>query len=512
MTAVETIGSIDGASVLTDELRQIPLAQLVESPWNPRKHFDPDKLAEMIESLRKGQLTPIIVRPWKGDRRKFEIGAGHRRFRSAPVAGKSSLLAVVRDLDDVAFLELLTIENRQRDDVEPLDEANGFKLLMQKAGYDVVKLAERIGLSKEYVYGRLKLLNLIPELKKYLEEKVITAGHAVLLARLKASDQKRVMGNPSTINRYGYRDGTGLFQSEYADHDPDQPSLELKHPVKARSVRELATYINDHVRFRPDENDLPNLFPATAQVLAASEKDKLDPVYITYDHMLKFDAKDHKVRTYGVASWRRADGKQRSKTCTWSRVGIVAAGRDRGDAFRVCVNRDKCTVHFKATAARKKRRTNAVSSGGDYRIGNEDWIKQQARENAAHERQRQENARWKKALPALFKNLAERLKDVRVGGTSELAQIIVAECSPYGGPGNLRKYVPLNDTADSVVRHAAFIAIASSIQQHYDTAACARKELKAFGIKADEIVDAVAPKPKLEPKKAAAPARKGGRK
>ncbi len=499
MTAVAEPIEGSGASVLTDELRQIPLTQLVESPWNPRKHFDPDKLAEMIDSLKKGQLTPIIVRPWKADRRKFEIGAGHRRFRSAPVAGKTSLLAVVRDLDDVAFLELLTIENRQRDDVEPLDEANGFKLLMQKAGYDVPKLAERIGLSKEYVYGRLKLLNLIPELKQYLEEKVITAGHAVLLARLKPGDQKRVMGNPKQINHYGHRDGTGLFQPEYADHDPDQPSLELKQPVKARSVRELATYINDHVRFRPEENDLPNLFPATAQVLESAEKDKLDPVYITYDHMLKFDAKDHKVRTYGVASWRRADGKQRSKTCAWSRVGIVAAGRDRGDAFRVCVNRDKCDVHFGALR-KKKRRTNAVSSGGDYRTGNDDWIKQQARQNAEEERRRQENARWKKALPALFKSLAERLKDARVGGTSELASIIIAECAPYGGAGNLRKYIPLDKTADSVVRHAAFIAIASSISQHYDTAAAARRELKAFGIKADEIVDAVSPRP--TPKKA----------
>jgi len=101
------------------ELIRIPLTQLVESPWNPRKHFDPVKLAEMVDSLKKGQLAPIIVRPTlkqrlaersnkpetSPDTALYEIGAGHRRYRAAPAAGLTSLLAIVRDLDDVAFLE-----------------------------------------------------------------------------------------------------------------------------------------------------------------------------------------------------------------------------------------------------------------------------------------------------------------------------------------------------------------------------------------------------------------------
>jgi ParB family chromosome partitioning protein len=361
MTAVATPSKPERvpAPVLAGELRQIPLVELVESPWNPRKHFDPAKLAEMADSLRKGQLAPIIVRPTTYTSRgatAYEIGAGHRRFRAAPAAGLTSLLAIVRDMDDVTFLELLTIENKQRDDVTPLDEAAGFRLLMEKAGYDLAKLAARIGLSTKYVYDRLKLLQLSPEAKKLLEDGTITAGHAILLARLTPADQKRTIGNPNRINRYGYNDGTGLFQAEHAQDDPDQPGLELNQPVKARSVREVATWINDHVRFNPAQNDLPNLFPAAAVALKEAETDDLDPVYITHDHQLKFDAKDHKVRTYGVSSWRRADGTKKSKRCDWSRIGIVAAGRDRGDAFRVCVNRDKCDVHFQASARAAKRR------------------------------------------------------------------------------------------------------------------------------------------------------------
>ncbi len=356
-------------------LIRIPLAELVESPWSPRKHYDPAKLAEIAASLRaNGQLTPITVRPitvrpWHNHSRtgepvgdRYEIGAGHRRFRAAKQLGLASLLAVVRPLDDVAFLELLTIENKQREDVTPLDEAAGFKLLMEKAGYDVAKLAARIGLSTNYVYDRLKLLQLIPAARTYLEDGTITAGHAILLARLKPADQKRVMGDPKRTNRYDYDSGGGLFQADYGDHDPEQPSLELpENTVKARSVRELATFINDHVRFRPQESD-PFLFPAAAAALQQAKPDDLEPVYITYDHQLKYDAKDHKVRTYGVSSWRRADGKAKSKTCAWSRIGIVAAGRDRGDAFRVCVNRDKCEVHFKASARAKAAKKAAAKT------------------------------------------------------------------------------------------------------------------------------------------------------
>lgn len=364
-------------------LVSIALSDLIESPWNPRKHFEAARLKEMAESLReKGQLAPIIVRPIPADRKlggrylvdpkpKWEIGAGHRRFRAAPHADYTHLLAIVRELDDVAFLELLTIENKQREDVTPLDEAAGFRLLMEKAGYDVSKLAARIGLSMKYVYDRLKLLQLIPEAKKYLEEGTITAGHAILLARLKPAEQKRVMGDPKRVNRYQYQAGGGLFQGEDAEYETDQPSLELTRAVKAVSVRELANYINDHVRFRPEDVD-PVLFPETVKALKDAENDDLDPVYITYDHQLRDDAKDGKVRTYGKISWRRADGQKKSKTCVWSRIGIVAAGQYRGEAFRVCVNRDKCEVHFQDSARAAKRRkaadrATAVPKGQEYK-------------------------------------------------------------------------------------------------------------------------------------------------
>lgn len=515
MTAVASAPPVVGRS--TGELLRIPLADLIESPWNPRKHFDPAKLAEMVESLKKGQLVPIIVRPLTsraGLGLRYEIGAGHRRFRAAAQAGLTSLLAVVRYLDDVAFLELLTIENKQRDDVEPLDEAAGFKLLMEKAGYDVAKLAARIGLSTRYVYDSLTLLKLIPELQQYLWDKVITRGHAILLARLAPEQQKKVMGNPKGMNRYGYRDGTGLFQPEHADHDPDQPALALKQPIKAKSVRELATYINDHVRFDPAKNDLPNLFPAAEAALKeAAAEDDLAPVYITYDYQLKFDAKDHKVRTYGVSSWHRADGKKRSKQCDWSRIGIVAAGRDRGDAFRVCVNRDKCDVHFKAARAEAKRRAAVRAKyAGSNDDGEDRWEREERIRKAQQKVREAERVRWRKAAPQLYQALAAALRKESSGPEEKIGRYLRGrETEAIASIGKeAAKHFPVGRTAEEFLRYIAYCWLAYNIDDPWDTASCI-KELKVWGVDAQKIVDEVAPKPQPAKPPATKKAKKGGR-
>lgn len=504
--------------VAVGELRQIPLGELVESPWNPRKHYDPAKLAEMVESLKKGQLAPIIVRPaqWPlvgkavgdpGTPRKYEIGAGHRRFRSAPGAGLTSLLAIVRDMDDVAFLELLTIENKQRDDVTPLDEANGFRLLMEKAGYDVAKLSARIGLSTKYVYDRLKLLQLTPEAKKLLEDGAITAGHAILLARLTPSDQQRVIGKASR-NRYAGNSG-GLFEFEDAEGEPDQGRLKLDEKVKARSVRELATYINDHVRMPPDQVD-PFLFPETAAVLQAAAEEELKIVHISYDSSLRVEARDSKKRTYSAVSWKRADGKKGSKTCDHSCIGVVVAGPGRGQALRVCVNRDKCKTHFGADKARAKRHRTM------YGLGSNDGgnaIQENLRRKREADRANEEKARWTKASPALCQALAAVIKKAPTGVSSQIGQLFLeSDAMPYNHR-DTDKYVGAGRTGDDLLRHFAFAHLADQCipGNYFFNADRAVKTLKDFGIDATKILNQVAPKPKAEKKPAPKTAKKGGR-
>lgn len=482
------------------ELRRIPLIELLESPWNPRKHFDPAKLAETAESLRtNGQLTPIIVRPTTmrlASTIRYEIGAGHRRFRAAPMAGLTSLLAVVRPLDDVAFLELLTIENKQREDVEPLDEAEGFKLLMQKAGYDVGKLAARIGLSKEYVYARLKLLQLVPEAKKYLQERVITPGHAILLARLSPSEQRKVIGNPTRGSTYGQL--SGLFEGEDSESAGRQMNLALREGVKVRSVRELESYINDHIRQRPEEID-SFFFPETAKALAAAKEEALKVVHITHAFLAKDDVRSaDKARVYGSASWKHAGGRK-GKACDYAALGVVVSGPGRGDSLMVCVRRDKCTLHWPKP---KRVRTESTSSPTrDY------WAEQQARQERERARQQAEYKRWEQARAAILKAVVTKIKALPADGNGVLADVVLDACVRYGRKVNTA--IPRGVTAGDLIRHAAFQLFANDVSQiatwNHDDGI---KGLRPLGLKLEKIVDEVAPKPKAEKKPAMKKAKK----
>lgn len=117
------------------EFRELRLKQLVESPMNNRKHYDEKKLAELTESIRKNWiLTPLLARP-NGKFADFEIAAGHRRYRAALETGLDLPVPVmVREMSDAEFLEVLTIENLQREDVHPMDEALGYRELCEKHG------------------------------------------------------------------------------------------------------------------------------------------------------------------------------------------------------------------------------------------------------------------------------------------------------------------------------------------------------------------------------------------
>jgi len=509
------------------EVRLIPLTELFESPWNPRKHFDPAKLRETAESLRvSGQLTPITVRPWthkeRGDKVAtpyYEIGAGHRRFRAAPLAGLTSLLAVVRPLDDVAFLELLTIENKQREDVTPLDEAAGFRMLMEKAGYDVAKLAARIGLSMKYVYDRLKLLQLRPEARKLLEDGTITPGHAILLARLSPTDQQRAIGN-RTRSWHGI-DG-GLFETEDAD------GLDLKDAVKPRSVRELQQWIHDNVRMKPETVD-PFLFPETVQVLAEAKETKDKVVHITYEYRVPDGARDPNEKTYGKDGWKRADGRERSKKCDRSVIGHVVAGPHQGDAFRVCVNKNRCKVHWKeqatayerrekAAKAEAKRQRTAAASGKarkapapSERERAQAAVNREATEEAAREVER---LRWDKATPALLQALADRIENWgQPGATSQIGKYILKHTDAVAGRSrNLEKVMKPGRSADDFVRYIAFVNAGAQVKNAYD-ADDITAELQLFGLDAQKIVDRVAPKPTSEKKQPAKkPAKKKAKK
>lgn len=156
-----------------------------ESKLNPRKHFDKDALQELADGMKtKGQLQPVLVRPIADYPETYELAAGHRRYRAAKLAGMTTLKAVIRKMDDSDFLEVITFENLSREDLLPLEEADGYAALLKLPGYDVAAIAAKVGKSESYVHRRMALQKLCKEAQEALDNQLIEVGHAEVIARL----------------------------------------------------------------------------------------------------------------------------------------------------------------------------------------------------------------------------------------------------------------------------------------------------------------------------------------
>ena len=174
----------------TSEYRDVPVAALIESPSNPRKRFDETSLGELAASFKsQGVLAPLLVREL--DQSKFEVIAGARRLRAAKLAELENVPVRVVKLNDAETIEAQCVENLQREDIHPLEEALGFKSLLELGEpYNIAHIAARAGKSEAYIYGRLKLADLIPPVAEAFLKDKITIGHALLIAKLQPSQQQ----------------------------------------------------------------------------------------------------------------------------------------------------------------------------------------------------------------------------------------------------------------------------------------------------------------------------------
>ena len=159
--------------------RRLPVAFLRANPRNPRKAFDAADLDDLAASIReKGVVQPILVRPVGGAADSYEIIAGERRWRAAQKVGLHDVPVVVHDVSDKEALELAIIENVQRADLNPLEEAVGYQQLIDEHGYTQVQLAEVIGKSRPHIANTLRLLKLPESVREYLRTGQLSAGHA----------------------------------------------------------------------------------------------------------------------------------------------------------------------------------------------------------------------------------------------------------------------------------------------------------------------------------------------
>jgi len=177
-------GAEGAASVPAGEgAREIPIELIHRNPEQPRTQFAEDELAELEASIReKGVLQPILVRPSRGRAGEYQIVAGERRWRAAQRAGLAAVPALVRELGDNQAFEIAIVENVQRTDLNPLEEANAYAALMGRMQYTQDETAKVVGKSRSHVANTLRLATLPPSVKAHLMAGRLTAGHARAIA------------------------------------------------------------------------------------------------------------------------------------------------------------------------------------------------------------------------------------------------------------------------------------------------------------------------------------------
>ena len=179
------LSSLIGETKVETRINKLSLSEIIPNRYQPRKNFDQDNLNDLANSIReRGVIQPIIVRKSETDNSKYEIIAGERRWLAAQKAGLHDIPVVVTDVDDLKSLEFAIVENVQRNDLNPLEEAEGYKRLIDEFSYDQDKVSKFIGKSRSYITNSLRILSLPREVLKFIEEKKISAGHAKILVGL----------------------------------------------------------------------------------------------------------------------------------------------------------------------------------------------------------------------------------------------------------------------------------------------------------------------------------------
>jgi len=182
-TVIETIGE-----ARAERITRLPVDQIQPGRYQPRRDFDPDALRELADSIAvQGVIQPIVVRPVEGER--YEIIAGERRWRATQQAGLADIPVVIRDVDEPTAVAIGLIENIQRADLNPLEEAGALERLLSEFHLTHQQIAEAVGKSRTTVTNLLRLLELNPDVKTYVEHSQLEMGHARALLGLKGTQQ-----------------------------------------------------------------------------------------------------------------------------------------------------------------------------------------------------------------------------------------------------------------------------------------------------------------------------------
>ena len=230
------LSSLIGETKSDIKNNQLSVTEIIPNKYQPRKNFDEDNLIDLTNSIKeRGILQPIIVRRSNDDKSKFEIIAGERRWLAAKKAGLYNVPVVITEADDLKSLEFAIVENVQRHDLNPLEEAQGYKRLINEFSYDQEKVSKFIGKSRSYIANCLRLLSLPDIVIKFIEDKKLTPGHAKILVGL---DNAVFVANKIIKKRLSVRQAENLVKIFKTKRKPINNSKDTNIKELERSISE----------------------------------------------------------------------------------------------------------------------------------------------------------------------------------------------------------------------------------------------------------------------------------
>ncbi len=246
------IPDIDEKSSSSTEV--IPVNEITKNPYQPRKKFDDEKLNEMVQSIKEhGIIQPVVVRKKE---KGYELVAGERRFRASQLAQLNKIPAIIKDFSDSEMLEISLIENVQRENLNPLEEAEAYKQLMDQFGFTQNNIASRLGKSRPLIANTLRLLSLGKEVKEYLRGGKISAGHARALVSVEDLEMQNEIANEIVKKNLTVRQIEDVIQHK-KEKKPGQPKKEKKvkaDPFVNDLEERLCQYFGTRVKITEGKN------------------------------------------------------------------------------------------------------------------------------------------------------------------------------------------------------------------------------------------------------------------
>lgn len=262
---------IEEVDVKKEEVLDLPLNELRPNPYQPRKTFDEQSLKELANSIeRSGVFQPIIVR--RSQIKGYEIIAGERRFRASKLAGKTNIPAIIRNFDEEMMMQIAVLENLQREDLNPLEEAEAYDMLMKNLKLTQAQVAERLGKSRPYIANYLRLLSLPKLVKEMVQEERLSMGQARTLLGLKDKSNLLKLANRCV------KENLTVRQLEKLVSEMNDSKEKKKIP---RLMKEKPYYL------RESEERLMDKFGTSVAIQEKNGKGKIEIEYLSQNDLTR---------------------------------------------------------------------------------------------------------------------------------------------------------------------------------------------------------------------------------